>query len=81
MNKPKIYLIRDLPGLLQSDPKSFLQAGAGLDDTTVQVLISQRAEAKKAKNFTLADQIHKDLVALGIVLKDSAAGTTWEALQ
>jgi len=68
-------------GLLQSDPKSFLQAGAGLDDTAVQALIAQRAEAKKAKNFTLADQIRKDLVALGIVLKDSAAGTTWEALQ
>jgi cysteinyl-tRNA synthetase len=68
-------------GLLQGDPKSFLQAGVGLDDTAVQALIAQRAEAKKVKNFTLADQIRKNLVAVGIVLKDSAAGTTWEALQ
>ena len=38
-----------------------------------------RAEAKKAKNFALADSIRKDLLAQGIVLKDSAQGTTWEA--
>ncbi|MDP4967368.1 MAG: cysteine--tRNA ligase, partial [Burkholderiaceae bacterium] len=44
----------------------------------VDALIAQRAEAKAAKNFALADQIRQDLLALGIVLKDSAAGTTWE---
>lgn len=65
-------------GLLQSAPSSYLQAGAGLDDASIQQLIAQRADAKKAKNFAEADRIRNDLLAQGIVLKDSPAGTTWE---
>jgi len=44
-------------------------------------LIAQRAAAKAAKNFAEADRIRQDLLAQGIALKDSAAGTTWEAVQ
>jgi cysteinyl-tRNA synthetase len=44
----------------------------------IDALISERIEAKKAKNFALADQIRNDLLAQGIVLKDSPTGTTWE---
>ena len=44
-----------------------------------QQLIEQRAAAKKAKNFAEADRIRKELLAQGIVLKDSPTGTTWEA--
>jgi cysteinyl-tRNA synthetase len=68
-------------GLLQTDPKQFLQAGASLDDVAIQVFIAQRAEAKKSKNFALADQIRQDLAAQGIELKDSPQGTTWSAAQ
>ncbi len=74
-------LLKDLGGclgLLQGSPKAFLQMGAGLDPATVQSKIDQRATAKAARDFALADQIRKDLLAQGIVLKDSAAGTTWE---
>jgi len=65
-------------GLLQSAPGSYLQAGAGLDDASIQQLIAQRADAKKAKNFAEADRIRDDLLGQGIVLKDSPTGTTWE---
>jgi len=65
-------------GLLQGDPKAFLQAGAGLDESAIQALIAQRAAAKAAKNFGEADRIRQHLLAQGIVLKDSAAGTSWE---
>ena len=68
-------------GLLQGDPKRFLQAGAALDDATIQTLIAQRADAKKQKNFTLADRIRLDLASQGIVLKDAPTGTTWRATQ
>jgi len=68
-----------LLGLLQTDPTVYLQAGAGLDDADIQAHIEARANAKKAKNFAEADRIRNDLLAQGIVLKDSAAGTTWEA--
>ena len=68
-----------LLGLLQTDPTVYLQAGAGLDEAAIQAHIQARADAKKAKNFAEADRIRNDLLAQGIVLKDSASGTTWEA--
>jgi cysteinyl-tRNA synthetase len=66
-------------GLLQGDPKAFLQAGSRVDEATIAQRIAERAAAKKAKNFAEADRIRQELLAQGIVLKDSPAGTTWEA--
>ncbi len=68
-------------GLLQGDPRAFLQAGARLDEASIQALILRRADAKKAKNFSEADRIRDELLAQGVVLKDSPTGTTWEATQ
>jgi cysteinyl-tRNA synthetase len=65
-------------GLLQGDPKAFLQTGASLDESTITLMMAQRAAAKSSKNFVEADRIRQELRALGIVLKDSAHGTTWE---
>jgi cysteinyl-tRNA synthetase len=66
---------------LQSDPTAHLQAGASLDSAAIEALIAERAAAKSAKNFAQADQIRKQLLEKGIVLKDSPTGTTWESVQ
>ncbi len=66
-------------GLLQNDANVFLQAGSILGQAEIQQLITQRTDAKAAKNFAEADRIRQQLLAQGIVLKDSALGTTWEA--
>lgn len=69
-------------GLLQADPQAFLQAGAaGVDAAAIEAHIAARAAAKAAKDWAEADRIRNVLLAQGIVLKDSASGTTWEAAQ
>ena len=66
-------------GLLQQNPRDFLQSGAALSESEILARIADRVAAKAAKNFALADQIRQDLLKQGVVLKDSAAGTTWES--
>lgn len=65
-------------GLLQGSPEAYLKAGAEMNEQAIGELIAARAAAKAAKNFAEADRIRQDLLAKGIVLKDSPAGTTWE---
>jgi cysteinyl-tRNA synthetase len=67
-------------GLLQRDAQEFLQGGAtagGLDDTEIDAQIDARITAKKEKNFAEADRIRKELLDAGVVLEDSAQGTSW----
>jgi cysteinyl-tRNA synthetase len=64
-------------GILQADPRSWLQAGAALGDAEIQVRIAARAQAKKERRFAEADRIRRELADLGIALKDGPDGTTW----
>ncbi|MFC1747999.1 cysteine--tRNA ligase [Pseudomonadota bacterium] len=68
-------------GLLQDDADAFMKGGAaaesGLSDADIDVLIEQRATAKKEKNWAEADRVRDELQAHNIVLEDGAGGTTW----
>lgn len=66
-------------GILQLPPEVFLRAGSSVDAAHIDALIAQRHAAKAARDFARADAIRAELLAQGIVLKDSAQGTTWEA--
>lgn len=46
-------------------------------DGVVRLLIDLRADARKNKNFALADQIRKRLTELNITLEDRQGETTW----
>ena len=58
------------------------EAQAAADDTAldglVQVFIQMRAEAKARKDFATSDRIRDQLAGMGIVLKDTKEGTTWQ---
>ena len=64
-------------GLLQQNPRTYLQAGSNLGESSVAERIAARQAAKKARDFALADQIRDELAAQGVVLQDSPSGTTW----
>ncbi len=53
-------------------------AQRGLSDDQIQALVNERTHAKRARNFTRADQIRNDLAAKGILIEDSKDGVRWK---
>jgi cysteinyl-tRNA synthetase len=49
----------------------------GLEESYVTKLIEERAAARAAKDYARGDEIRKELLTKGIVLKDSPMGTDW----
>ncbi len=49
----------------------------GIARDTIDALLAQRAEAKKAKDFTKADAVRADLIALGVEVRDTPDGVEW----
>ena len=47
-------------------------------DSDIEALIAERQAARKEKNFARADEIRDELLAKGIVLKDTREGVQWK---
>ena len=54
------------------------QQASGIDAKRVDRLISDRTAARARKDFKESDRIRDELAAMGVVIKDSKEGTTWE---
>ncbi|MFA6161856.1 MAG: cysteine--tRNA ligase [Methylobacter sp.] len=70
-----------LLGILQDDPEVFLKGVSNTLDAETGVFdieqqIQARIDAKKSKNWALADQIRDELKQQGIILEDAPDGTT-----
>ncbi len=63
--------LTDVLGLLYNRKEDNLEA-------EIEELIEQRQQARKAKNFALADKIRDDLKAKGITLLDTPQGVKWK---
>jgi len=57
---------------------AFRPASVSVDESKVAGLIEARNAARKAKDFKESDRIRDELAQMGVVLKDSKDGTTWE---
>jgi cysteinyl-tRNA synthetase len=51
---------------------------SGVDADRVNALISDRTAARARKDFKESDRIRDELAAMGVAIKDSKDGTTWE---
>lgn len=77
--KEALSLLLELGGLLglfdfdESDSKSVNE-----DDERIESMLAQRTQAKKDKNWALADQIRDELKAEGIVIEDTPQGARWK---
>ena len=71
-------IFNELTGVLNIANKSVEE-----DDSLsqkVEDLIDKRAQAKKEKNFALADQIRDELAAMGIAIEDTRQGVKWKRI-
>jgi cysteinyl-tRNA synthetase len=54
------------------------QQASGVDAKQIDGLIADRTAARARKDFKESDRIRDQLAAMGVVIKDSKEGTTWE---
>ena len=80
-DRTKAALLREFDEVLSLDLFGGHAAAAGgsdLDAEKIEALIAERAAAKAEKNYARADEIRGILADMGVVLKDTKEGTTWE---
>ena len=69
--KEKITTLTDVLGLIVDKKEEML-------DSEIDELIVRRQQARKDKNFALADQIRDELLSKGIILEDTREGVRWK---
>lgn len=76
----KLALVKDFDSVLSLDLKPSEKSENSNEDLSEEItaLIKKRNEARKNKDWALADAIRDDLKARGIVLIDTPQGVTWK---
>ena len=73
--KSKLLMIAKVLGIFED--KSYNKISDELNKE-IEILIKERSIAKENKNFNLADEIRTKLENLGIEIKDTPDGTSWQ---
>ncbi|WP_253308482.1 MULTISPECIES: cysteine--tRNA ligase [unclassified Rickettsia] len=74
INVSSLLACANFIGLMTQKPQEWFHAG--IDEIYINQLVDKRLEAKKQKDWLLADQIRKQLLEEGIILEDKTDGTT-----
>ena len=64
-------------GILEYDADKYLKQGSELSENEILDKISKREQARLSKDFAMSDQVRDELLEFGIILEDTADGTTW----
>ena len=62
-------------GIFNSTVDQWSRGGDGVED--IKSLLARRADARLRKDFAESDRVRDELEAMGVVVKDGPAGTTW----
>lgn len=76
-NNTKLYLIKDFDSVLSLSLLEDEKISEELEEYVLRK-IEERNQAKKEKNYELADSIREELLSKNIVIKDTREGTTFE---
>ena len=81
--KGEILATGKLIGILTENPDKWLGYGysKSLDRKAIEGLINDRNEARRNKNFALADSIRDKLKSEGIEIEDTTKGTIWRGVE
>ncbi len=73
-------LMAESPGTYFQQKKEKVIDKASIDADTIEALILDRKDARKAKDFKKADEIRDQLKEMNIEIEDRPEGTVWKVL-
>ena len=81
-NYEKLSLIEDFDKVLSLDLLKEEEKDEVHDELSayIEEMIQKRQEAKKNKDYQLADQIRAELLEKGIMLEDTRQGVNWKKI-
>lgn len=79
--KGALLAVGNLLGILQIDPDEWFDVDmSDIDVSKIESLLADRIEAKDNKDYAAADKIRDELTNMGIAIKDTPEGTSWEKI-
>jgi len=63
---------------IEAEEREAFLRDRGTSEENINALVASRTVARSRKDFKESDRIRDELAAMGVVIKDSKEGTTWE---
>ncbi|MCZ6862418.1 MAG: cysteine--tRNA ligase [Alphaproteobacteria bacterium] len=67
-----------LLGILQQDVEAWFKGEGDINESDIEHLIAERAQARADKDFAGADRIRDELAEKGVLIEDGPQGTVWK---
>jgi len=76
-----LAFVEEILGFGVKNPFEYFQFGMDEDTKAkIAILMQKRSEAKKEKDFEASDKFRDEILAFGVTLMDTPAGTFWEKI-